>query len=246
MKRFYLFAFLLFCLTLSRSVYSQHNDTIPQELIAAYKKVIPYPQEVFSGGQYDISKAFHIEGTAFLASSEFKESCITINGISFDDILLNYDIQKDQLVTFHPNNFQRIIINSQKVNSFTLADGRHFIKTSENKDYYFDQNGYYEVLLEGDISVLAKHLKVDELKKELSSDETKNFYFIHMKHFFIQSNGDFFRINKKRDLAKTLGIPKKQINKTLKKMQIKYNKQTAESLVAIVEDYLSHEPKTKQ
>ncbi|WP_215225790.1 hypothetical protein [Echinicola shivajiensis] len=240
MKHFYKFSIILYCLTLSRSVYSQINDAVPQELIASYLKLIPNPQEVYSGGQYAVSEAFHIEGTAFLESSEFTEGSLSINGLFFENILLNYDIQKDQLVTFHPNNYQRIILNARKVDSFTMGNGRYFIKINGNTDYYLHKNGYYEVLLEGEMAVLAKHSKVDELKKEVSSDDVRKFYFIHNTHFFIFSNGQFYRIKKKKDLASLLGIPKKQMNKVLKKEQLKFKKQTAESLVVVVQAHLSN------
>ncbi|UCS91932.1 hypothetical protein KZP23_14495 [Echinicola marina] len=243
MKSFCQISIFLYCLAISYSACSQVNDTIPPALVAVYLGLIPEPQEVYSGGQYAVGKAFHIEGTSYLESADFEKGSITINGLNYENILLNYDIQDDQLVTFHPRNYQRIIINAQRVNSFTLANGRCFIRTNENKEYFLHRRGYYEVLLKGDIAVLAKHIKVEELKKDQNSKETKRYFFIHTTHFFIRQKDRFYRINKKKDLALVLDIPKKQLNQSLKEQQLKFKKQTAESLVTIVKAYLTNESK---
>lgn len=240
---FYKHILLLICLVISHKGFSQISDLEPKELVLAYKKAIPYPQEVFSGGQYALGEVFQVEGTPYLESNDFIKSNLTINGFTFGDVLLNYNIQKDQLVTFHPTNFQRIILNTEKISSFNLGKKRFFIRLEQNDGYVFHKSGYYEVIWDKELLVLAKHFKVDRLKKDYNASELKHFEFIYNTHYFIKLEKQLFRINKKKDVANALGIPKARINKILRQKQLRFKKQTTESLAAIAAQYASDRSK---
>ncbi|GAB3649466.1 hypothetical protein GCM10028791_15040 [Echinicola sediminis] len=239
MKHFSQLLFFYLCCILGQQGFSQTDQQTDQGLVSAYKKIIPFPQEVFSGGQYAVGEAFHIEGSPFLISNDFVKGQITINGFTYTDILLNYDIQKDQLITYHPNNFQRIVLNAQKINSFVLPTNRKFIKSPVNQGYAFHKSGYYEVLWDQKLIVLVKHTKEENLKKDYNASASKHFEFSYRTHYFIEIGDKFYRINNKKDLAKALGISKRQINRSLKKAKLKYKKQTASSLVNVAANYVS-------
>ncbi|GGF40682.1 hypothetical protein GCM10011339_31550 [Echinicola rosea] len=207
-------------------------------LLEAYKEKIPHPQETATGGQYEVGSLFYVDGTPFLESSEFTKGQVTINGEEFDQVLLNFDVVRDQLITYHPRNYQQIILDYRKVQAFQLQNGRKFIQVEENPGYSWHFNGYYEVLWDDKITILSKHYKEEEIKKDHGSSD-KSFEFEIHEDFFVMTSQGFHRINRKKDIETYMGIPKKQVKQLLKKEGLRFKKQLREVLVVLGAFYSS-------
>ncbi|MBD8491317.1 hypothetical protein IFO69_21370 [Echinicola sp. CAU 1574] len=236
MKHFYKYTLLMCCQFSALYCFGQLDGTNYPQLEEVYNKIIPYPQEVSSGGQYASGKSFHIEGTPYISSQDFVYGEITINGQRFEHIILNYDVESDQLVTYHPNTYQRIILDAKKVQSFTMENNRSFASLDANPGYIWHRNGYYEVLWDDEICFLAKHYKISKIKKDFGADN-KQFEFEHHQHYFIRKGDQIHRINTKKDVAEVLGMPKKEIKRIIREKGLQYKKNTPECLVAIADFY---------
>ncbi|AGA80154.1 hypothetical protein [Echinicola vietnamensis] len=230
-------ALFVFCF-LSQMGHAQHLQTDLSLLQQAYKDKIPFPQETATGGQYEVGGTFHVDGTPFLVSSDYGEGAVNINGEEFDKVLLNLDVVKDQLITYHPRNYQQIILDHRKVQTFQLVSGRKFIQLPDMPGYTWHYNGYYEVLWEKDIMIISKHYKEEEIKKDFGSSE-KSFEFENHEDFFIKTSNGFRRVTRKKHVVETMGISKKQINKILRQEGLRFKKNTRQVLIALGNFYTS-------
>lgn len=199
--------------------------------LASYKEELPYFQELITGGQYVEAKKT-IEGHPFYFSRQFGNGSLMINGITYPGVPLMYDIYKDEVITFHPIYNQRILINPDKIDEFNLSNGERFKYFEGNESYLNNSNGLYQVLNEGENSVLVKRFKTTKSNRTISiyTDE-----FVEKKDFFIRKSGLFNQINKSKQAFEVLGLDKKAANKYLKERKIRFQDAPEKYLTTLVD-----------
>jgi hypothetical protein len=164
-----------------------------------------------------------------------------INGITYPGVPLMYDIYKDQVITFHPIYNQRILINPDKIDEFSLSNGERFKYLEGNESYSNNSNGLYQVLNDGENLVLLKRFKATKSNRDISiyTDE-----FVEKNDFFIWKSGIFNQINKSKQAFEVLGLDKKTVNKYLKERKIRFQDTPEKYLITLVE-LASQNPLTK-
>lgn len=204
--------------------------------LASYKAELPYFQELITGGQY-VEARKTIEGHPFYFSRQFGDGSLMINGITYPDVPLMYDIYMDQAITFHPIYNQRILINPDKIDEFYLSNGERFHYFEGNESYSNHSNGLYQVLNEGENLVLVKRFKTTKSSRDISiyTDE-----FVEKKDFFIRKSGVFNQINKSKQAFEVLGLDKKVANKYLKERKIRFQDTPEKYLITLVEFASQH------
>ncbi|WP_297336824.1 hypothetical protein [Algoriphagus sp.] len=184
-----------------------------------YQEQLPFFQELITGAQYPEPPRNH-EGFPFLETRSFQNGGLTINRVFYPDVPLLYDIRFDQLVTFHPLFSQKLLINPDKIDAFVLADGREFIQLKGNERYFYNRNGFYELIETGSFRLLSKHYKEEKPAREVGEFVA---YYVEYEDFFLEKEGVFFPIRKKKDAIKLLQIEKKEVRENLIRKGIYFN-----------------------
>lgn len=195
-----------------------------------YEEQLPYFQELITGGLYADSPKYY-EGHPFYKSRTFESGTLSINRIVYSEVPLLYDELEDWVVTFHPVYRQKILIKSEKVDQFTLGDGSLFRNFESNQSYARDRNGFYEVLYDQDIKLLAKRYKelkaIKEVGKYTREFEAYDDYFLYYQ--------DQFRIiRKKKQAIAALGLSKKEVKKHLRGRSLYFRANKEEYLLELV------------
>ena len=179
----------------------------PLDLEETYLSNIPFHQEVISGGYY-VDPPYNIEGNPYFHSKSFEKGNITINGLTYGAVPLLYNIQKDQIITFHPLHSQKILLNSEKVNAFTLLipEKTLFIKIENNDFYSHHNNGFYELVINGNAQLLCKHYKTTSAKKEVGKYSG---YFIESSDYLLKKNDQIMLVKNRKQAFEFLGLEKK-------------------------------------
>ncbi|MBN7810391.1 hypothetical protein J0A68_05460 [Algoriphagus sp. H41] len=177
-----------------------------------YKERLPYFQELITGGQYQEPSRL-IEGDPYYYSRQFEKGSLTINGITYPEVPLLYDVYRDQVITFHPVFNQKILIKPEKIDGFALANGARFTYFPGNGGHARVGNGIYQVLGESGFYALAKRYKTTKSKRELSKyDEI----YVEKTEYFLWKEGDFFLVAKEGKVLDVLGLEKREVRKQLK------------------------------
>lgn len=184
-----------------------------------YQEQLPFFQELITGAQYPEPPRNH-DGFPFLDTRAFQNGGLTINRVFYPDVPLLYDIRYDQLVTFHPIFSQKLLINPDKIDAFVLADGREFIQMKGNERYFYNRNGFYELIETGSYRLLSKHYKEEKPAREVGEFVA---YYVEYEDFFLEKEGEFFPIRKKKDAIKLLQIEKKEVRENLIRKGIYFN-----------------------
>lgn len=176
-----------------------------------------------------------IKDHQFLFSKEFLPATVTINGNTFNDINVRYDIYTDELIT-PISNVTVLRLNKEMIDSFTL--------NFQNKAYKFINitndslkglKGFVNVLIAGKTSLYVKY------RKEIAVLAVENKYdlFYPVQKLYFMKDGVLNLISGKREFLSLLDEYKVQIRSYIKKNRLRISKNDPESFIPVVQFYNS-------
>jgi hypothetical protein len=174
-----------------------------------------------------------IEGDQFLFSWLFIPGTISINGTTFKNVRIKYDIYSDEIIT--PLNNEVILqLNKELVDSFTISfEDKVYRFTNFRKDTLKDFGGYVNLLYEGRSSFYVKYKK--SISHSITSKSDGNFYQNHM--MYIVKDNQIYPIDGTKALFKVLNANNEQIRNFIKKNKLKISKKIPESFVPVIRFY---------
>ena len=174
-----------------------------------------------------------IKEDQFLFSDYFLPGTLSINGQTFRNLKIRYDIYSDEILI--PLNLEDIVqVNKEMVDSFTIS--------FENKEYKFTRfreeslkglNGYVNVLYEGKSALYVKFKK----NISLSMTETTDGEFFQTNRIYFMKDSTVHLITRTNDLFRVLDKDKIQLRNYIKKNKLKVSKKIPESFVPILRFY---------
>jgi hypothetical protein len=166
----------------------------------------------------------------FLFSKEYLPGILTISGKTFNNILLKYDIFKDEILT--PIDSGRILqLNKELIDSFSISflnRKYQFIKMKE--DTLKAYKSFFNVLYKGKTTLLLKfEKKIDKLSVEGKYDK-----FYQIDRIFIVSAEKLYPVSGKGDLYKLFPEDKIQIKDFMKKSKLRISEKVPESFIPVI------------
>jgi hypothetical protein len=228
-KLFYLFVFVFFAGPgqISSLVCGESftNKRIQQDPVRE--------DQILYNGKVWRNQFTYVRGDQFLFSNEYLPGSVTMNGKTYKNVNINYDIFNDE-VTIPKNNRAILQLNKEMVDSFSLIfelKAYHFKNTDE--DSIPGIKGFVNVLYEGKSALYVKYKKEIDL---LAVDEKYDLFFQTHKIYFLKK-GTVYQLSGKSDLLKALQEDKTQIKAFMKKNGIKVSKKIPESFVPVIRYY---------
>jgi len=167
----------------------------------------------------------------FLFSKEFLTGSLTMNGKTFNNIKIRYDIYKDEILT--PMDSGGILqLNKEMVDSFSILfrnRAYQFVKV----DSLQGLKGYVHVLYKGKSALFVKYIK----KIELLAVESKYDEFYQVNQIYFLKNNTLYQISSKKDLLMVFDKDKPQIKDFIKKNKIEISKSIPESFIPVIRYY---------
>jgi hypothetical protein len=174
-----------------------------------------------------------VKGDQFLFSKEYAQGSVTINGSSFRNILINYDIYNDEILTPKKNG-SIVVLNKEMVDSFTMVVGG---KTYRFLNVQVDSlpviKGYVKVLYKGKSALFVKYKKEIAV---LAVDDKYDLFFRTYRIYF-EKEGNVYQISGKSGLLKTLQEDKTRVNEFMKKNKLKVTATDPESFIPVIKYY---------
>ncbi|HEY5392439.1 MAG TPA: hypothetical protein VIJ57_10015, partial [Hanamia sp.] len=122
---------------------------------------------IFNGPQY-IYYIFKMEGDPYFIQGAFSKGSIGYSGRVYNSVSMFYDIQRDQLVVLNADSLTNIVMLNQFVDSFYLS-GHTFISLKEDRKQNLFNTGFYDLLYNGHVQLLARRIKTMEDKIDFST-----------------------------------------------------------------------------
>lgn len=233
MKRFHFFLiFSLVIIARSGLCRTGPNDSESVRLSINEQDTLKENQILYNGRVWR-NRYYRVRDNQFLFSSEFLPGTLSINGKSFKDLSIRYDILNDEIMT--PANHGTILqLNKEMIDSFTI--------NFKNKTYRFIKiqndslkglNGYVNVLYKGESALYVKYKK----EIELLAINGKYDLFVQTHRIYFLKDSIPYHINGKSDLFRVLNEDKAQIRSFIKKNKIVVSKKRPESFAPVIGYY---------
>jgi len=200
--------------------------------VSWYYKFTSQRARLYNGKEF-IQYSPTLEGHPYFGDGELRKGSIIYDEMFFDNVNMQYDLVKDELVIQHFDVFFKLVLISQKVKEFHL-DGHHYrrlVKDSINKLPV--ATGFYDFLHEGSIRLLVKRTKkIDEIitDKVIQRIAEKDFYYIIKDSVYHQ-------IKTYKSLLSILKDKSKEIRQDLRKNRIKFRKNREAAILRAVTFY---------
>jgi hypothetical protein len=176
---------------------------------------------------------YFVKGDQFLFTKDFLRGSLSINGKSYKNISISYDIYNDEIMT--PTNHGSIIqLNKEMVDSFTIVFENKiykFINTQE--DSLTGIKGYVNVLYKGESALFVKYRK--EIQLLAVEDKYDKFFQTH--RIYLLKGGIVHQMTSKGGLFKVLNEDKAQIRDFMKKNKLKVSKKVPDSFIEVIRYY---------
>ncbi len=219
---FIFFSFFFF------SIYAQ-TPVNEKVLYEHYSQLIEYFPDLHSGGQY-FPRYRGVEGHPFFVSRNLDRNPLIIGDVAFEEVPLQYDIVDDVLVSVTPAKGQKSILNHEKVDGFGL-EGHTFIRIKKELPHFFHKNGFYRVVVEGEIELYCKHRK--QPAKHTGSMETGRKYE-ERDWFLVKMKGDYHLVKRKKEAFELLDLRKKEVKPLLRKDRLRFKRDTEAYLKVLI------------
>lgn len=212
---------------------NQTDSTQPGFIRNLYNASRAHDLAIYNGVQFYPYPA-SIEGISFLETSDWQRGSIIHEDISYNNILMKYDLVKDQvIVTPEETGGLFIALYSPRVKEFSFS-GMNFVRlTKENNGSSLDE-GFYQVLAKGKATAFMRKTKFIEEKVETSGVYRK---FIQQTRYYILVDGKYKTIKNKKDLLNALQAHRNEIQQELSRNKLNFKRNTERAIATAVEFY---------
>ncbi len=176
---------------------------------------------------------YRVQGDQFLFTSGLLPGTVTIDGRLFKNVLISYDIFKDEVLAM--NDIGRMIqLNKEKVDGFNFEyNFRKYQFKNLEADSLNNLEGYVNVLFDGELTLFVKYRK--EIEMLAVEDKYDQFYQVH--RIYLRNEGINYLIRGKRGFLKHLSDKKQQVRNFIKTNKLQVTRKEPDSFVPVLEYY---------
>jgi len=204
-------------------------DSLPVNQLITDQDTLQKNQLLYNGVIWK-NEYHRMKGDQFLFSDMFIPASVTVNGKTFRNVRVKYDVFSDELLT--PINRDEIIkLNKEMVDSFCLYfDNKAYRFINMREDSIKELKGYINILYSGNMSFFARY------RKNLSTSATMEYdgEFFPVNSMFLYLNGNLFRFRNLRDFCKIAGLEKKRARSFLSAKRLKVSGNSPDSFIPLI------------
>ncbi len=199
-----------------------------------YTAAVQEQLELFNGRENKGYSNKFDHGSPYFLGDNFSKGEVIYLSKTYKDVSLIYDVVKDEVAILHFNISKRLIPDKSKVDAFTVF-GHHFIKPSPGiKNYKSLPQGYYDLLYNDKISLLAKRKKSIHTRYRNTASEIRIF---SKDIFFIRMNNSFYEVNANKSFLKHFTDKKKEIIQYMRQNGINFKGNKEQAMIRIITYY---------
>jgi len=208
--------------------YSNQNKQLDMDLKGPYKE-----DQTFFNGRVWRNLYYKVREDQFLYSKVYLPGSVSIDGTTFRNVELLYDIYTDEIITLTTKG-ANLQLNKEMIDSFSIVfegSRRYFFKVQA--DSVKGYKGYVNKLYDGKSSLNVKYKKEIEL---LAVDRKFDQFYQTHKVFYIKDSV-INLVSNRRDLFLLFGEDKVAVKSYIKRNKLFFTVKKPESLVPVIRYY---------
>lgn len=161
------------------------NYRLSEPVIRLLDPVYGVDQRLISGSLYNGPRRGSITGYAYFIDEAWKKGSVTIGNLTYDNLDLKYDIEKNKIVLKFTNinsSVMQISLKKENIDNFVM-NGRLFVPYPGTHEY--DTAKFCEVVVSGEMNYLILKTKV---LFPLNGGTTDYIYIEYIKQFLLINN----------------------------------------------------------
>ncbi|WP_020603521.1 hypothetical protein [Spirosoma spitsbergense] len=193
-----------------------------KQAVNQYEQAFLKQEHVYEGNEY-IAHDHRIKIHPFYPTDSLLAGTITYNDIRYHDVLMLYDIVRQEVAVQPPEGGYRIQLHTNKVSNFSLGQHRFIRLINDSTSGIVP--GFYELLYDGRAQVLAQRVKT--VHEDISSG-TYVADYLPKDRFFIRKDGQYHEVKTKGSFLSLFPDRSKTLRKYLRANHLKFNDEQRE------------------
>jgi hypothetical protein len=229
---------IFFCLLPVVHIYAQSkssgNDSFSltktiNNALAVYYQSAGDQSRLYNGTEYTGYPFTFAEGSPFFVTGQEQKGSIIYDHIEYRNVDLQYDDMMGSVIMQDENH--RIQLSNERISRFTIGNYPFIRIVNDSLSNGAPETGFYNILYEGNLSVLKKEIKTIRQLYSYSQEITRvidlktNYYFI--------KNNTYTQIGNQKELLNFFGVRKKEIQHYIKSNKLSFKKDTDNLLVKV-------------
>lgn len=175
-------------------------------------------------------------GSPLLMEEYWPKADISYNGSIYTGIVLNYDVVKNEIILFHNDmgKDRYIVLNADKLSGFcytdTIRNRKHSYKYTELPG--IKGKALYENASVGKTSFFIKPVKTIEAASAVGQGT-----YIDSYECYIDTGTGYISVNSRKQLLKLLSGHSSELNRFIRKNNLKINNRQPENIIAVLKYY---------
>jgi len=184
---------------------------------------------LYNGEMHYSHPKFKNGGHAFFILDSFTGGTIVYDGFRYENMRVMYDLVRGQLLLLNRDSSGSIVVQPEHVDFFSLHH-HNFIHIKAGTASKNMASGYYDLLYNGGIALLAKRVKkvtenvTQYVEKEV--EETVNYYLL--------KDSVYSRIKSKQDLLRLFSATQNENQRYIKTNNLDFSRNREESFLKLV------------
>lgn len=187
-----------------------------KNVIELYRNYTDGNAPIYNGAEYSYY-IFQMRGDPFFNLGDSSVNWASYANEIYQPLSLLYDIQRNQVVVLLPDSVSRIVLHNELLDSFGVLN-HTFIKLTEDHSQNLYNSGFYEVLHNGHVQLLARRTKTLEDSVETSSVLA---VFSEKDHYYIHKNNLYYMVDNQKDVFRIFNDKRHDLKKLIRKQHLK-------------------------
>jgi len=228
--------FFIFSLLYTNITTAQTDTLIKDKAVSKAQQVyfngIGDQAAKFNGSQYQGYLVSFQDGHPYFKFDYLSKGSIIYDGLIFENLNLLYDEVLDCVV--FQDNTHRIQLVNERLSEFSI-EGYNFERLVKKDNSPLINTGFYQVLSKGKINLYKKETK-RIIDKITNTNELTVLFEVH-QYYYILQGGQFYPINRKKDLIKHFSVIDPKFIKWIKSTDLNFRKDKERSLTKVIDYY---------
>ncbi len=234
-KHFYILLLFFSTIGISNQVNAQSikDDSLLVSASAAYLKLMGENASLYNGAEY-VSPRQQIDGFPFYGQENQFKGALYFSGVWYFDLPIHLDLVNDKVLIWSFDGSRLVLLNAEKIERVKLGE-TEFVHASRISGMTASSKlGFYQLIYDGSIKVLAKRQKV--IVQKSSTDRSYAYYKEFIKYFIVVGD-KWTEVSSKKSLLNILSDKRDLLKDYVNKEKLNFSKSTEQFLEKVVQFY---------
>ena len=185
-----------------------------------YVKDVQPESVLFNGPEYVNRTSPGTIGHPFFETAEPHPGTIMYRGARFQNIPLNYDLALDQVLLSYPGQVATVQLVPDQITTFSLGSHQFVRLLADSSAKSAAPTGFYEVLLPGPVSLLARHTKRVE---RTTVQQNLRLTFRQTDQLFVRTASTVAPVGNLKDVLALLPAHKAEVQRYARQQQLRFS-----------------------